>query len=484
MINKIKVNLSLRVFKLVIASLIYAHAIPQTPNNTFFQRSTNKNPDSLQVAQPYIEYNVEVIALTNATVIDGTGRSIRKNQTLIIKNGLFQEFGNNVEVPQNALVIDGTDKTIIPGIVGMHNHLHIPQFPNVGYEASKLYLASGVTTIQTCGAASPQQEVLLAKKIADEKLIGPEIIPSAPFITGVGGNPNMIRPRNEQHLRDTIQYWINQGVEWFKVYRNTNPKDLKVIIDEAHSSNAKVRGHLCSVTFEEATKLGIDGIEHGLNSASDFRSNKSYGVCNGTTEYLDELIIDSPKVKNLHQLMIANRVFLTSTLAIYEASVPNRAFANEKSLKIMSPYLQSQYRERRKGFDQETENLTRENKLKRIMAFEYQFFKMGGLLCSGVDAGRHVLPGFGDQRNYQLLIEAGFTTEEAIQIMTSNGAKALGRSDIGLIQSGKRADFVILNGDLKTNDGVIERVETVFKNGIGYNPEKILSEMNGKFGID
>lgn len=118
------------------------------------------------------------------------------------------------------------------------------------------------------------------------------------------------------------------------------------------------------------------------------------------------------------------------------------------------------------------------------MAFEYQFFKMGGLLCSGVDAGRHVLPGFGDQRNYQLLIEAGFTTEEAIQIMTSNGAKALGRSDIGLIQSGKRADFVILNGDLKTNDGVIERVETVFKNGIGYNPEKILSEMNGKFGID
>ncbi|WP_082338071.1 amidohydrolase family protein [Roseivirga seohaensis] len=484
MINKIKVNLSLRVFKLVIASLIYTHAIPQTPYSTFFQRSTNKNPDSLQVAQPYIEYNVEVIALTNATVIDGTGRSIRKNQTLIIKNGLFQEFGNNVEVPQNALVIDVTDKTIIPGIVGMHNHLHIPQFPNVGHEASKLYLASGVTTIQTCGAASPEHEIILAKKITQGELMGPEIIPSAPFITGTGGNPNMIIPRNEQHLRDTMQYWINQGVEWFKVYRNTNPNDLRIIIDEAHKNKAKVRGHLCSITFEEATKLGIDGIEHGLNSTSDFRSNKSYGICNGSTEYLDELIIDSPKVKELHQLMIDNQVFLTSTLAIYEASVPNRAFADERSLKIMSPYLQSQYRERRKGFDQETKNLTRENRLKRIMAFEYQYFKMGGLLCSGVDAGRHVLPGLGDQRNYQLLIEAGFTTEEAIQVMTSNGAKALGRSDIGLIQPGKRADFVILNGDLKTNDGVIERVETVFKNGIGYNSEKILSEMNGKFGID
>ncbi|KYG79508.1 amidohydrolase [Roseivirga seohaensis] len=436
------------------------------------------------MAQSYIEYNAEVIALTNATVIDGTGGSLRKNQTLIVNNGLFQEFGENIQVPQNALVIDLKDKTIIPGIVGMHNHLHIPQFPNVGAEASKLYLASGVTTIQTCGAASPEHEIILAKKITQGELIGPEIIPSAPFITGAGGNPNMIIPRNEQHLRDTMQHWIKQGVEWFKVYRNTNPNDLRIIIDEAHKNKAKVRGHLCSITFEEATKLGIDGIEHGLNSTSDFRSNKSYGVCNGSTEYLDELVINSSAVKNLQQLMIDNQVFLTSTLAIYEASVPNRAFVDDRSLKIMSPYLQSQYDERRSSFDKETEDLTRENRLKRIMAFEYQYFKMGGLLCSGVDAGRHILPGFGDQRNYQLLVEAGFTAEEAIQVMTSNGAKALGRNDIGLIQVGKRADFVILNGDLKTNADVIERVETVFKKGIGYDPEKILNEMNGKFGID
>ncbi|WP_082794101.1 amidohydrolase family protein [Roseivirga seohaensis] len=484
MIKKLKVNLLLPVFELVIASLIYTSAIPKTANSTFLPYNSNKNSDSLQIAQSYIEYNAEVIALTNATVIDGTGGSLRKNQTLIVNNGLFQEFGENIQVPQNALVIDLKDKTIIPGIVGMHNHLHIPQFPNVGAEASKLYLASGVTTIQTCGAASPEHEIILAKKITQGELIGPEIIPSAPFITGAGGNPNMIIPRNEQHLRDTMQHWIKQGVEWFKVYRNTNPNDLRIIIDEAHKNKAKVRGHLCSITFEEATKLGIDGIEHGLNSTSDFRSNKSYGVCNGSTEYLDELVINSSAVKNLQQLMIDNQVFLTSTLAIYEASVPNRAFVDDRSLKIMSPYLQSQYDERRSSFDKETEDLTRENRLKRIMAFEYQYFKMGGLLCSGVDAGRHILPGFGDQRNYQLLVEAGFTAEEAIQVMTSNGAKALGRNDIGLIQVGKRADFVILNGDLKTNADVIERVETVFKKGIGYDPEKILNEMNGKFGID
>lgn len=433
---------------------------------------------------PYIKYDANIIAFTNATVVDGTGNPIKTKQTVIIENGLFKAIGNDpsVSIPENAEIIDLKGKTIIPGIIGMHNHLHIPRFPYVGDVASKLYLASGVTTIQTCGAASPEKELSLSKKIANGEQIGPDIIPSAPFITGEGGNPYMITPRNEQHLRDTIQYWMNQDVKWFKVYRNTKPEDLKVIIDEVHKNKGKVRGHLCSITFEEATELGIDGIEHGLNSTSDFRTNKEYGICNGGREYIDNLIINSPEVKKLHQLMIEKDVFLTSTLSIFEASIPNRAYADERSIRAMSPYLKEQYKERRKDFDNQLKDSTRNKRLKRIMEFEYQYFKMGGLLCSGVDAGRHVIPGFGDQRNYELFIEAGFTTEEAIQIMTSNGAKALGRKDIGSIQIGKRADFVILNGNLEKEASTITKVETVFKKGIGYNPELILNETKGQMG--
>ncbi len=379
--------------------------------------------------------------------------------------------------------IDLSGKTIIPGIVGMHNHLHIPEFPFVGELAAKLYLASGVTTIQTCGAASPFEELQLSQKIAKGSPIGPEIISSAPFITGKGGNPNMIIPRDEQHLRDTVRYWIQQGVKWFKVYRHTKPDDLNIIIDEAHRNDAKVRGHLCSITFEEAVNMGINGIEHGLNSASDFRTNKEYGTCNGGREYMDELIMDSPEVMRLLRLMIEKGVFLTSTLSIFEASIPNRAYADERSLKAMSPYLKNQYKERRKALDEQVNDLTRNHRLKRIMQFEYKFFKMGGLLCSGVDAGRHVLPGFGDQRNYELHIESGFTTEEAIQIMNFNGAKVLGCTDLGSVQAGKRADFVILNGDLSIDASAIKNVETVFKNGVGHDPKKLLRGMDGKFGL-
>jgi hypothetical protein len=446
-------------------------------NNT----SAEKLSDSLEI---FLKYKNDVIAFTNADLIDGTGTPAKANQTLLINNGIVQAIGTDgeVELPGDVRVIDLHGRTIIPGFIGMHNHLHIPGFPFVGDIASKLYLASGVTTIQTAGAADAQKELDLTKRIAEGKQIGPEIIPSAPFITGPGGNPNMIIPNNERHLRDTLQHWFKKGAKWVKVYRNTKPEDLDIIIDEAHKNGVKVRGHLCSITFEEAALKGIDGIEHGLNSTADFRSNKDYGVCNGGREYIDELDMDSPEVKKLLQLMVDNKVILTSTLSIYEASIPSRAYASPRTLELMSSYLVNEYEERRKWFDPIKDDQTREKRLKRIMEFEYMFYKMGGLLCSGVDAGRHVLPGFGDQRNFRLFIEAGFTTEEAIQVMTGNGAKALGRGDIGILESGRRADFLILGGNLSNDPSAIENVETVFKEGLGYDPQRILTDLKGKLG--
>ncbi|MAQ76520.1 MAG: amidohydrolase [Aquimarina sp.] len=427
------------------------------------------------------------LLLKNVSFIDGTGTSLKRNYSILIKNGIFDTIVSTSDLNNlktNTKIIDLDGKTIIPGIIGMHNHLHIPQFPNIGRIASKLYLASGVTTIQTCGATNPEDEISLARRIEKGEEIGPEIIPSGPFITGSGGNRNMIIPKNRKHLRDTMQYYINQGIRWFKVYRNIEPEDLEYVIDIAHDKDCKIRGHLCSVTFEEASKLGINGIEHGFNSLSDFKSDKTYGACNGSRVYIDSLNIESQEVRSLLQTMIDKKVFMTSTLSIYEASIPNRAFADPNTLPIMSPYLKELYKSRKAKMDKMINNNTREKRLKRIMRFEYLFYKMGGLLCSGVDAGRHVLPGFGDLRNYELLIEAGFKTEEAIQIMTGNGAKALDRTDIGTIEIGKRADFVILDGDLLNKSSTIRKIDVVYKKGIAYYPIKILKNLKGKYGIE
>ncbi|MCB0686478.1 MAG: hypothetical protein KDC53_08135 [Saprospiraceae bacterium] len=165
--------------------------------------------DSLR---PYISYHSNVLAFINVNIMDGSGSPVRRKQTLVINEDIIKMAGDpsEVEIPENCKIIDLAGMTIIPGIIGMHNHLHIPGHPDVGDIATKLYLAAGVTTIQTCGAASPSRELNLSKQIATGTKIGPDIIPSAPFITGVGGNPNMIIPSNDKQLIDTMQYWLNQ----------------------------------------------------------------------------------------------------------------------------------------------------------------------------------------------------------------------------------------------------------------------------------
>ncbi len=123
---------------------------------------------------------------------------------------------------------------------------------------------------------------------------------------------------------------------------------------------------------------------------------------------------------------------------------------------------------------------------KKEMQFELAFAKAGGLLLGGPDPTGNggVLPGFADQREVELLVEAGFTPVEAIQILTLNGATYLGQQDhIGSIATGKQADLVLIKGDPSRKIEDIENVETVFKDGVGYDSQKLIDSVRGQVGV-
>ena len=121
----------------------------------------------------------------------------------------------------------------------------------------------------------------------------------------------------------------------------------------------------------------------------------------------------------------------------------------------------------------------------KMMQFERKWVTAGGLLAAGVDPwGNGSLPGFGDHRNYELLIEAGFTPVEAIKIMSANGAQVLRElNQRGTVTIGKRADLVVLDGDLPATPAVIRNVRLVFKDGIGYDAPKLRLSAKAMVGI-
>jgi len=123
---------------------------------------------------------------------------------------------------------------------------------------------------------------------------------------------------------------------------------------------------------------------------------------------------------------------------------------------------------------------------RKAQDFEVAFVRAGGLLAAGVDPTGNggALPGFGDQRNHELLVEAGFTPVESLQILTLNGARILGNDgQLGSVEEGKLADLVVIRGDPSTNPAEIRNVVTVFKDGIGYDAGRLIDAVKGVVGI-
>ena len=340
--------------------------------------------------------------------------------------------------------------TVIPGLVGMHDHLFYTaaggRAVQMGFTGPRLYLASGVTTIRTTGGRAPYAEINTKAAIDAGRVPGPRVHLTAPYITGgTGGTAgSMAEITSPEAARRFVAYWAQEGVEWIKAYTDIRSADLKAAIDEAHKRGIKVTGHLCSVSFREAVDLGIDNLEHGLFTNTDFDPQKKPDVCPPNSMVrVSVASMTSDTAKSVIQKMIAKGVGMTSTLAVYETFFQNRPVKDERTLEAMSPEVRAAYLNFRGTLDTASAPPLTAAMLKNAMVFDKAFVAAGGRLAAGVDPTGFggALAGFGDQRNYELLVEAGFTPTQTIQIMSANGAKILGVYDkLGSIERGKLAD--------------------------------------------
>ena len=452
-------------------------------------------PELVDYLQKYIAVDSPVIALTHVQVLDGTGGAPLADQTIIIEGDKIKQLGpaSELPIPDQAEVLDLRGHTVIPGLVGLHNHTFYTtarRRVQLNVTAPLLYLASGVTTIRTTGSNAPYSELNLKRSIEEGSQVGPRLYVTGPYITGGTGMTYMTRVSTPEAARRVVKYWAEEGVDWFKAYTLISREELAAAIDEAHKHGIKVTGHLCSVSFREAVELGIDNLEHGYFTNTDYDSEKREDECpDGFQGRLVDVDLNSDGVQATFKEMIENDVPMTSTLAVYEMYVPGRPKADQRTLDAMSPevreeylavYNQVQSRAKDKSYPYAA------GLFEKAQAYEYAFVQAGGLLASGVDPTGFggALPGYGDQRNYQLLREAGFKPEEVIQIMTLNGARVLGIEDrLGTIDVGKVADLAVMEGDLMTDESAITNVSMVFKDGRGYSTDRLIEEVNGLVGL-
>ncbi|MCI0437058.1 MAG: amidohydrolase family protein [Gemmatimonadetes bacterium] len=443
-------------------------------------------------AREVVAVQEPVVALTNVRVLDGTGAPVREGQTVVIENGRIAAVGAaaSVRVPAGARVMDLSGHTVVPGMIGLHNHTFYTtrgRSVQLQFSAPRLYLGSGVTTIRTTGGTSPYHEINMKRAIEAGQTPGPRMHLTGPYITGLGGGETMAQVTTPDEARRLVAYWAEEGVTWYKAYTQISRDALKAAIDEAHRRGLKFTGHLCSVSFREAVALGIDNLEHGLFTNSDYAPDKVPDRCPaGMRNSLLEADMGGPDVKRTIDEMVKNNVALTSTLAVYELSFPDRPPLEQRVLDALAPEAREEYLDVRRQISANAAGSTQPELFRRAQRFEKMFADAGGLLAAGVDPTGNggALPGFGDQRNYELLLEAGFTPPQAIRILTLNGAKVLGVDDrLGSIEQGKIADVVVIRGNPVAAPAEIRQVTIVFKDGVGYDATKLIAAVNGQVGI-
>jgi imidazolonepropionase-like amidohydrolase len=453
----------------------------------------------------FIGVDLPVFVLNHVRVIDGTGAAAKEDQAIVIANGKIQSIGPaaSAQIPRGAELLDRSGYTVIPGLVGMHDHLYYTDsiavqvaggrigepglfVAEIPYTAPRLYLAAGVTTMRTTGSLEPYTDLKVKSRIDADLMPGPSIDATAPYLEGA---PTRFAQMHEltgpDDAKRMVDYWAEEGMTSFKAYMNITREELGVAIQQAHAHKLKLTGHLCSVTWPEAIALGIDNLEHGpVFADTEFVADKKPDVCpSGGGSSWAKQEVNGAQVQQLIHDLVSHHVAVTSTLPVFEASVPGRPKLQPRILNAMSAESAQSYLTARANVPLDSPMTAL---LRKEMDFEVAFVKAGGLLLAGPDPTGNggVLPGFGDQREVELLVEAGLTPVEAIQIATENGAFYLGQQDrIGSISPGKQADLVVIKGDPSKSIDEIEDVETVFKAGIGYDSKKLIDSVRGQVGI-
>src|SRR6266568_7575074 len=287
-----------------------------------FAVAQNLSPE----VKEFVKVDAPIVVLQHVRVIDGTGAPAREDQTVLVSNGKVESVANaaSASVPKGSQVLDLHGYSVLPGLVGMHDHLFYPMgnvvFGEMAYSFPRLYLAGGVTTIRTTGSLEPYTDLEIRKAIDAGKVPGPKMHVTGPYMEGAGSWALQLHQlTGTEDATRTVNYWLDEGVDDFKAYMFITHDELAAAITAAHKRGAKVTGHLCTIGFREAAALGIDDLEHGLMVDSEFFPWKKPGECKGEEDpvLMAKLDVNSGPVHEMISDLIAHHVAMTSTLPVF-----------------------------------------------------------------------------------------------------------------------------------------------------------------------
>jgi Amidohydrolase family len=370
-----------------------------------------------------------------------------------------------------AHIIDGSGKTLLPGLYDMHAHMD--------RESGLFHLAAGVTSVRDPGSFNDQMEDLRGK-IDAGILPGPRVQPMG-FIEGrsdFSARMGFVVDSLEA-AKEAVDWYAQRGFIQIKLYNSFKPDWAKPLADYAHAKGLRVGGHVPAfMRAEEAVLAGYDEIHHInqvmlnflVTDKDDTRTLLRFSLVGDKARDLD---LDGPQAQGFLRLLRERETVVDVTLTVFEPAYLQRDGQANPSFGMIADHMPLVVQ---RWFRSASSEINDENAPRYMESFAKMLAYVGRLYAAGVPlvAGTDTYPGFGLHRELELYVLSGIPPLRVLQIATWNGAKYTQTLDQrGSIERGKLADLMLVDGDPSTNISDIRRVSLVLKGGTAYSPAQI-----------
>lgn len=437
------------------------------------------------------------IAITHVTVLDGRGSRPLPNATVTITDGIITAVRTG-PAPRAVAIVDGHNGYLAPGFIDMHAHLMFPRCSPladgsvfdraVSERMLSTLLDFGITTVRS--PATPTIEGLrLRDDLNAGRVRGPRSLASAELIN----DPSLTDQQLRQYVRDALP----SKPDYFKVYARLRPPQIATVIDEAHAQGIPVIGHLGETSWLEGARLGIDYLTHAADWSAKTLPEaqrgayaaavRSRGAIRARIDWLEMLDLQSAPVQEMIREIVLRDISIDPTLVAYDTkfAAPNGGrYRANRYVGVVPEMLSDWIACTRLTEDWTADDYRRWNAAyPKLRALVHLLHDRGVRLTTGTDlTNPWVIPGESLHQEFELLRDVGLTANQILKMTGENAARALRRSDVGVIEAGRRADFVLLDADPSKDIRNTRRIVWVMKQGeiVSQGPAATVERQNGR----
>jgi len=452
-----------------------------------FEASAQRAANFADSVKKFVVADQPLIIIRNARLWDGTGSQARDGQDILIKDGRISAIGPRLTATRDATTINADGKTVMPGLVMMHEHLFVPApGGRLAFYSepliAQIMLAYGTTTARTAGSFAMDGDLKTKAQIAAGRLPGPDLDVTL-YVDGPKPVQNLVTQVSDgQAARREVRYWHARGATSVKLFFGAPPMISRAVIDEAHRLGMTVAGHLCATFAKTAAEAGLDTLEHSMLAVYDYIPGATEGDCptlprqTAIFKAMATLDPQGPEVGGVLAILLKHGVAIDPTIGVRDERLCSpKLQPAPRELALLVKFEPGEGAFCPPGITAEID----ERSLAFQLAAAVRYHRMGGMLVTGSDQG--VVPGAMGPRELELLVRGGIAPADVLIAATRNGAIKLNRiKEIGTLEVGKRADFLIVAGKPDVAISDIRKLTHVARDGIVYDPEKLYQGGKGK----